>query len=173
MHYDTVDEIRSWPVNDSGWSVDPLTHKSIKLGCNVTIGNQVFLGDSVNLGNGVRVGNNVKIGSYSIIGIGTTLGDGVTLGYVVEINSWVEIGNGVTIVDKIHLPSVNIRGFVAHPYAPGVIRVGCEIHTIEDWRVKLTSIMHERNIDSKYEDSIRAQIEWLAGWFTAWPDAMK
>ena len=118
MAYDTVEAIRSWPVNDGGWHVDPETNRWIMLG------------------NGVRLGNDVTL------------------------------GNGV------RLPSVNIAGYIANPYAPGSIRIGCEIHTVKEWRRTAKAIAARHGIRPEQVPAILAQLNWLAGWFEAYPEAM-
>ena len=118
MTYDTVEAIRSWPVNDSGWHVEPETNRWI------------------GLGNGVRLGNDVTL------------------------------GNGV------RLPSVNIAGYIANPYAPGSIRIGCEIHTVKEWRRTAKAIAAKHYIEAEQVPAMLTQLNWLAGWFEAYPEAM-
>jgi len=73
----SVDEIRSWPIDNDGWHVAPN-------------------GNGVKLGNWVTLGNGVKLGNWVTLGNGVTLGDGVTLGNGVTLGDNVKLGNGVT-----------------------------------------------------------------------------
>ena len=57
MIYDTVEAIRTWPL-DNGWYVEPISQRYVRLG------NVVSLGDDVSLGDGVRLGD----GDYLQIG---------------------------------------------------------------------------------------------------------
>jgi hypothetical protein len=61
---------------------------------------------------------------------------------------------------------------MANPYTPGVIRVGCEVNTVQEWRDNLPEIMETHSVFPEHEDEIRAKIEWLAGWFEVYHDAM-
>lgn len=148
MAYDTVEAIRSWPVNSDGWHVEPITNRRIRLGLEVKIGDEVKLGNGVMLGNEVKLGYRVKLGNWVILGLEVNLGFGV------------------------NLPSVNIAGYIANPYAPGIIRIGCEIHTVKEWQRTAAAIAALHKIEAEQVPAMLAQLNWLAGWFEACPDAM-
>ena len=68
----------------------------------------------------------------------------VEIGYRVEIGNWVKIGNEVKIGDgvKLHRSPLEYHGlFIANEYSQGFVRIGCEIHSIEEWRKTLSDIL--------------------------------
>jgi UDP-3-O-[3-hydroxymyristoyl] glucosamine N-acyltransferase len=170
--YDTVEAIRRWPVNDDGWHIDPKTGRWVKIDKWVKIGAWVKIGDLVKIGDEVKIGDGVTLGDEVKIGHAVTLGDGVTLGDEVKIGAWVKIGDLVKIGDGINIPSTRIAGYIANPYAPGVICIGCEIHTVEEWRYNGAEIRKKHDINPDLEPAMMKHLEWLAGWFDAYPDAM-
>jgi len=102
----SVEVIRSWPADSSGWHVGP-TGDDVKLGNYVTLGDRVTLGDGVKLGTyvtlGARVtlGDDVKLGNYVTLGDDVTLGDRVTLGDDVKLGNYVTLGDDVKLGDGV------------------------------------------------------------------------
>ena len=196
----TTEEIKSWQKNEDGQYVDP-EGRGISIGRNVIIGDDVTIGGNVIIGDNATIGGNATIKSDAnmgddvtikrgaIIGGGVRLGDGVKLGDWVTIGCLAYIGDGATISDysiistrveiardvklnRCVIPVIDIYGYNSNPYAPGTLRIGCEVHTVDDWLANLPEIMAQHSIEPVHESTIRAQIEWLAGWFDAYPDAM-
>jgi hypothetical protein len=67
---------------------------------------------------------------------------------------------------------VNIAGYIANPYAPGSIRIGCEIHTVKEWRRTAKAIAAKHYIEAEQVPAMLTQLNWLAGWFEVYPNAM-
>ncbi len=98
-------EIKSTWKEEDGWYQNPDTSLWLKLGNRVRLGDGVSLGDCVRVGDGVSLGNDVR------------MGDGVSLGNDVSIISISHKYIGTLVINK---DSVNIR-------------IGCEVHPIEQW----------------------------------------
>ena len=141
MKFDTVEDIRSWPLVD-GWSVEPVTGKRVNLGYEVEIGDGVKLGDFVKLGYGVEIGYEVELGNN------VTLGNFVELGYYVKLGNKVKLGNRVKLGDNVKLGNdvkldsgekwdstpLQIQGthHLLYEYTGG-IGIGCHRYSIDYW----------------------------------------
>ena len=73
----TVEEIQSWPVNDTGWHVGP-DNRWIKIGNGVQLGNDVRLGNYAEIGNYAKIGDCAKIGDRAKIGDCAKIGNNMT-----------------------------------------------------------------------------------------------
>jgi predicted acyltransferase (DUF342 family) len=150
----TAEEIYALPTNEFGWRVLPNGNR-------VQIGNNVHIGADVYIGADVRIDNDVYIGT------------GVQIGNNVHIDDLVQIGNGVHIGADVHLdynrPLMCIYGsYVGNEYAQGVVRIGCELHPIEEFLSNLTAICRKHG-EEKLEPTFRAFIESVRDYQAKFP----
>ena len=141
MKYDTISEIRSWPLVD-GWFVEPVTGRKIRIGDEVELGDWVelgdgvVLGDGVELGYGVELGDEVRIDDWGRLGNEVELGDGVRIGARVRLGDRVELGDGVRLGEgeKWMKSPLHIRGskHLVYEYTGG-IAIGCMRFTLDHW----------------------------------------
>jgi carbonic anhydrase/acetyltransferase-like protein (isoleucine patch superfamily) len=104
-----ADVIRSWPLDENGWHVDPATATKIKLGAWATIGAEAKIGaeatisDGATIGawatisDGATIGAGAKIGADAKIGDRAKIGDWATIGDRAKIGDWATISDGATI----------------------------------------------------------------------------
>jgi UDP-3-O-[3-hydroxymyristoyl] glucosamine N-acyltransferase len=194
----TTEEIYALPVNGNGWRVLPSGNyvklgKGVKLGDGVKLGNYVTLGDEVTLGDGVKLGNYVTLGNYVKLGDGVKLGDEVTLGKGVKLGddvtlgNYVKLGNYVTLGDEVTLgDGVKLGNYVtlgdgvtlgivcgskhiAYVSAPGVISIGCQVHTFAHWTAHVLKIADEHGYTKAQALEYQRIVTFLIAEFEAGP----
>ena len=193
MHY-SLKEIRSFPINEHGWIIFPNGNyvkigKHVEIGNHVKIGDDVEIGDYVEIGNHVEIGNDVEIGDYVEIGNDVEIGDYVKIGYCVKIEygakigNHVEIGNHVKIGDDVEIGDYvkinNIRSiltfnskYVCNEYQQGSIRIGCEIHPIQEFKNSLHDLCMKHD-EIELENIFRFYIETIEKYQEQFPLEMK
>jgi len=176
--------------------------KNAQIGNQVTIGDlcMIFsdttIGDETNIGNFCAIGPYSSIGKVSILGrdiiikSNSIIGDYVVIGpkACIDQNTFIEtrsiisasvyIREGILIYHDVivrkeaAIPTMFVIGFLACPCAPNMLRIGCTVHTVEDWLENLNEYMQEALINLAFEPRARKEIKWLASWFKAFPNSL-
>jgi UDP-3-O-[3-hydroxymyristoyl] glucosamine N-acyltransferase len=147
-------------------SMEELEKRNIIIGKDVYIGNKASIGYEVSIGNKARIEKDVYIGDNVYIGDRASIGNGAYIGYDVGIGNGANIGKDVNIGDgasiryetsiknKARITTIiskyNCNSYFDLNTNKKHIRIGCEIHSEEEWTEELQQELTIKHNDLKW-----------------------
>jgi hypothetical protein len=155
-----------------GWRLLPNGNK-IKLGHNVEISSSASIGDYASIGvyarigAYARIGDSASIGDCAIIGVSARIGDYASIGDSASIGDYARIGVYASIGDKVIFEKsplqIQAPEFLIYPHAPGILGIGCEIHSFGEWESLVEKLCANYGLNESlyrgYADMVRAWME--------------
>ena len=117
----------------------------------------VYVGPNALVCGNARVGDHARVGGYAMVG-----GYARVIGYAqVGDNAWVGDNARVCggLINK-RLPVYECK-YTSNPAKPGYLRIGCQVHTFDEWRTNGRDIANKHNEQDWYIKTIEPVLEDL------------